>query len=147
MASSGRLQASASPVAGNNGNDQSHLLNLLMQANFGAGLLDLHAMDDTELLTELDIINGGVKRDPPAEMVTFALICSFLVENSFDEDKDGGDKNVGNEKDGRNINEEGGSRNEGGSGDKDAIIESVPFDTYTKQKLKMRTYEKMFRYY
>ncbi|GJV32767.1 hypothetical protein Tco_1393167 [Tanacetum coccineum] len=87
------LQHLSSPVAANNGNDQIHLPNLLMQAklmrnlnfngesgsepfspiaqgfggigasdgyyspdfqaDFGAGLLDLHAMDDTELLTEV----------------------------------------------------------------------------------------------
>ncbi|GJY79774.1 HMG1/2-like protein, partial [Tanacetum coccineum] len=30
------------------------------------------------------------------------------VENSFDGDKDGGDENAGNEKDGRNMNDDGG---------------------------------------
>ncbi|GJT28990.1 hypothetical protein Tco_0909265, partial [Tanacetum coccineum] len=87
-----------------------------------------------------------------------------VVENSFDGDEDGGDENVVHEEDGGNMNDDGGKtmdKNDGGNeddggninekggyGEKDTgnmnaknqtEIESVPFDTYTKQKLKMRT--------
>lgn len=122
------LQHLASPVAANNGNDQRHLPNLLMQGygaqsaeekqrlfklmrnlnfngesgsepfsptaqgsggigasdgyyspdfrgDFGAGLLDLHAMDDTELLTE-NVMSEPFEQSP--------FLAARSVDNEYD---------------------------------------------------------------